>query len=1106
MSLGADGEVRTRLGVLAARWENVPAAEAANAQMYIAELCDALDVPRPQPRGSGYEHELPIRVVNPDGSLTTKKADLFKEGCFLLEAKDEAAAESRDLLMRKAFGQARLYAAWVGRPPPYLLALDVGRTLMIWDRWSGSYGDFHAGRRISLASLADHPEEIALLRDIWTDPSVRDPRARAARVTREIAGQLGRLAASLERRGHDPEVVARYLMRCVFTMFAEDVGLLQDEPFTTALVRLRDDPADFASAMEELWAAMDEGRRFGLRRLLRFNGHFFKERAALPMVGDDLEVLLAAAAADWRDVEPAIFGTLLVRALDPKERHRLGAEYTPREYVERLVRPTVEDPIRARWTRVQAEVLQLRNRKRPDEKLALQRLREFHGWLRGLKFLDPAMGSGNFLYVTMAVVKRIELEVFRAIEEITGNPDLTLEEVQPDQFHGIEVKPWARELAELTLWIGYHQFWLEHHGGRTPQEPLLRDTGTFELRDAVLAWDEIVHDPERDRPDPTPRITHPVTGQLVPDPNARLAYLEYRGARAAEWPQADFIIGNPPYMGNKRMREAMGDGYVEAIRAAHPAVPETADYVMYWWNRAAKEVAAGRTERAGMITTNSIVQPFNREVVSRAMEAGTGVIWAAPDHPWVDEAEGAQVRVAMTVVARNGAESVRIRVNDRAEVLDKVVVARLNADLSTHADVAGATRTALLANRGMSLRGFSLVGRGFVLDRQEAEQLLLLEPRHSEIIRRFRNGRDLAAAPRDVFVIDFGMREEEDARQYPVLFDIVRDRVKPQRDSNNRESRRRYWWRFGEPNPQLRRAIAGLRRYVATGYVSRHRVFSFLDSDVAPDEKLVVVATDDPYNLGVLSARLHTEWALAAGTRLGVGNDPTYNNTLTFDPYPFPHPSTEQREKIARVAEQLDRHRKEAIARDERITVTGLYNVLEKLRAGDALTVAERHVHEMGAVGVLRDLHDNLDRLVAEAYGWPWPMERDEILTRLVELHGLRVREEERGIVRWLRPEYQVPRFGASKQEEPKVLELDPATTADRAERPAWPESTVEQIAALEALLRERPVTADEAAAAFRGTVRTHLIRHLETLVMMGEVVLDTEGRYMAPTRMSPAA
>lgn len=849
---------------------------------------------------------------------------------------------------------------------------------------------------------------------------------------------------------------------------------------------------------------MDTGDVFAWQRLLRFNGHFFANAEVPPLETADLRVLHEAAAADWRYVEPTIFGTLLTRALDPQERHRLGAEYTPREYVERVVRQTVDVPLRERWAPVQAHAAELAASKRKkDRDAALGELREFHKWLRGLRFLDPACGSGNFLYVTLHMVKRLELEVLRAIEEITGNPELGIEEVGPGQFHGIEIKPWAREIAELTLWIGYHQFWLEHHKGVNPPEPVLQDTGTLEQRDAVLAWDQIVEVPERSRLDPTPRIVHPVTGKLVPDPAARLPYYEYRGARQAEWPQADFIVGNPPYLGVRRQRDAFGDGYVDALRSAYPAFLETADYVMYWWHRAAHAVVSKHTIRAGLITTNSITQSLNRPVIEAAFREGGQIAWLVADHPWVEESGGAAVRVAMTVIDRETTGATLVMVDAAANVVSERHAAKLNPDLTADADVATASTTPLSANRGLSSRGFTLVGRGFVLDPEEAERLRQTDA-HRQIIKPYLNGRDLTDRPRGVWVIDFGLSSEAEAREVPVLFNLVHDRVKPQRDANNRKAYRDYWWRYGEPRPEFRRAVSALPFFMATPYVSKHHFFVAVDSKIAPDEKIVTIALADPFYLGVLASSEHRFWALLAGTRLGIGNDPTYNNSLCFDPFPFPDPPRELREEIGRVAERLDQHRKDAIARDERVTMTGMYNVVEKLRSGDRLTDKERVIHEVAACGVLKDIHDELDRLVARAYGWEWPMDREEVLERLVALHDERVDEEKRGIIRWLRPEYQVPRFGgaaAATREEPALeLPAEPAAAAPAEQARPWPGGAIEQIGAVKAQLAALPATPPEVAAAFAGASVPLVTRHLDTLAMVGEVRVLGDGRYEVVT------
>ncbi len=867
--------VRTRLLELNARWAAAAPAERSNSQLYLTELTGALEVERPRPSGAGYEFEYPVRVVTRDGTETVKFADLHKEGCFLLESKDEKESASSDILLRRAFGQAAEYAAFVpGGPPPYLLVLDVARTLIVWDRWHGTYGGFQAGRRIDLRTLADRPEDVALLADIWERPEARDPRARAAAVTREIAAHLAELASALEARGRDQEPVARFLIRIVFTLFAEDVGLLPGRPFAALLGLAMERPAEFEEGAVELWRTMDSGGRFGVHRLLRYNGHFFHDATALPLTREDLSVLAEAARADWSDVEPAIFGTLFTRALDREERHRLGAEFTPPAYVERLVRVTVEEPVRERWVLVQAEVIQLRDRgRRQDLRSAVTRLREFHEEMRAIRVLDPACGSGNFLYMALSALKRVELEVIREIEAITGEPELRIEEVDPAQFFGIEIKPWAREITELTLWIGHHQWWRQTHGHTQPPEPILKDTGTLECRDAVLSCDEVRDDPARARPDPTPRIRSPVTGELIPDPERSLPYLEHMSPRPARWPEADYIVGNPPYMGNKRMREAFGDGYVDALRAAYPEVPESADYVMYWWHRAADEVNAGRTRRAGLITTNSITQVFNRSVIARALDAGVGIAWAIPTHPWVDEAGSAAVRVAMTVIEREPATALRVEVDDDAQVVRQVEVDRLNADLSAHADVPRAAAEPLLANAGLSSRGFTLVGRGFVLENEEAARLRELAGDDGDLVRPYLNGRDLTARPRGVYVIDFGIRPHAQVREHPVLYNVVRDRVKPQRDANNDRKARENWWLFGRNREELRDALRGLSRFIATPYVSKHRFFVFLGTDTAPDEKIVCIASEDPYRArGVVVRDPRRMGACGRGTPGGPAN------------------------------------------------------------------------------------------------------------------------------------------------------------------------------------------------------------------------------------------
>lgn len=1098
--------IKDALRELAGRWADAQARERANYQLYASELCAALGVEGPRPAGSGYEFELPVKVINRDGKESTNFVDLYKRDHFVLEAKDREVGRSDEVMLRKAYGQARSYITHLhGDAPPYILVLDVGRTMLVWDRWQGGYGGFGAGKRIDLPRLHERPDDVKLLRDIWEFPKVRDPRERAQRVTKAIAEKLALLAASLEARGFGQERVSRFLMRCVFTMFAEDVRLLPEKSFLQLIEAAMSQPDEFPPGVEELWRAMNVGKRFGFRKLLRFNGHFFAEAEALPLTRADLGVLLEAATKDWSDVEPAIFGTLLTRALDEKERHRLGAEYTPPEFIARVIRPAVEEPIRERWTAVQAEVLQLlesggtKGRKATaNRKLAEQRLRDFHAWLRSLSFLDPACGSGNFLYVTMHAVKRIELEVINELSDVTGHRELRFQEVDPSQFHGIEVKPWAREIAELTLWIGFHQFWRRAHGEVQPEEPLLRDTGTLENRDAVLVWGKRVEVPERSTADRTPRIRHPVTGEMVPDPAARIPYFEYRSPRPAKWPRADFIVGNPPFLGKLKQREALGDGYVDALREAYPDLPDAADLVMYWWHKAAIEVAEGRTLRAGLITTKAITHATNRAIVAAAAERGARVAWAIADHYWNDGMDDARVRVAMTVIAREPAEATLVEVDGEATVVATRRGPRLNFDLSIHADVASTAAQPLLASRGISSLGFLLAGSGFQLEEAEARRLLTADPRHATMIHPLRSGKDVTDRPRSIWVIDFGILSEPEAKAFPMLYDIVRDRVKPERHGNNYAAN---WWQFARPREGWRALRKSLRRYLVTPETSKHRIFTFVDASVAASHSLVCVGLEDAYALGVLSSVFHATWALAAGSRLGVDATPRYNKSSCFEPFPFPDPPGVLREKIASVAEKIDAHREAALRRSEKVGMTIMYNVVDKLRSGAELSQGEREAHQVAACGTLRDLHDELDRLVADAYGWAWPEPPASILDRLVELHDRRFAEERAGKVRWLRPEYQRPRFTKEAQavtEDAAALEV-----VQRPPAAPWPADAIGQITALRNLVLAGPITADEATTWFVNARREIVERHLETLAILGELLVLDGKQYAAATPAS---
>jgi hypothetical protein len=1181
------------------RWQHTTASELATAQSFVMELCALLDVDKPHPTPEQhYMFERPVTFSHGDGSSSAGRIDCYKRGHFVLEAKKlKSGAHTKGfddgLLRARSQGEnyARALPALEGRPP-FVLVVDVGTVIEVYAEFTqsgGTYTPFPDPRshRIKLADLAQ-PDIRARLRSIWLAPDQLNPARISAQVTREVAQLLAQLAKSLESHSGfkpnqplaqvqkspvAPEVVAAYLTRCLFSMFAEDVELLPKGAFVGLLKAHRDDPATLQHMLRILWADMDRGGFSAAlaKPVLKFNGKLFKGSAAdgysLLLTPVQVDLLMRAAQANWREVEPAIFGTLLERALDPTERHALGAHYTPRAYVERLVLPTVIEPLRADWANAQAaalvlarEAATLQGKPAADKLLeARAEVKKFHHQLCTTRVLDPACGSGNFLYVTLEHLKRLEGEVLNQLEALGYTQEqlgFEGETVTLQQLRGIEINERAAALAELVLWIGFLQWHIRTQGNAAVAEPVVHDYGNIECRDAVLAWDALApaygaNGELLSRWDGVTFKTHPVTGAQVPDEAALVPQWAYINARQALWPQADFVVGNPPFIGASTMRAALGDGYVQALRGAWPGLPESADLVMYWWARAAALVAHGQTRRMGLITTNSLRQTFNRRVVQGALAGdvfalpaldtspaqgvvgAVGLVFAIGDHPWVDSANGAAVRIAMTVCEGLGDAAVAgldgalwavtsERTGDFGEV-DVTLLERrgvIHADLSVGANVTRAQ--AMRSNQDLSNRGVQLFGAGFIVTLDDACALGWgTLPGLERVIREYRNGRDLTETPRGVKVIDaFGLSAEQLRSEYPAVYQWLLERVKPERDQNNRATYRDNWWFFGEPRKVLRKQLAGLPRYIATVETAKHRVFQFLDASILPDNKLIAIALDDACQLGVLSSRLHGAWALAAGSTLE--DRPVYVKSRCFETFPFPSADTgltpQLRERIAALAEQIDQHRKRVLAPEAGhagLTLTGIYNVLVALREGRALSAKEKTHHTQGLVGVLRELHDELDAAVLCAYGLPLGADTDAILTHLVALNTQRAAEEAAGRVRWLRPAFQnvdkslstpelpaqvqtgleMDGVGENNDESDSNLKADStvpsavATPAPSTVQP-WPATLPEQVRAVAQVLTSSPaalsLSALEAHFKGRGPWKKGLPMLLQTLEALG--------------------
>ncbi|WP_417489434.1 DNA methyltransferase [Maricaulis sp.] len=1215
---GDDGLAPGVVDAFIARWEATGGNEDANAQPFLTDLCALLGVPRPDPAKeenylNDYAFERSVTRNHADGHVSTRFLDLYKRGCFVLEAKQSSRSgkvkptpAQRELhgteagdrklgtakrgtnawvtAMRKAREQAEGYAkdlppehGW----PPFLIVCDVGYCFEIYADFSGqgkNYAHFpdRRGFRILLEDLR-LPDVRERLRTIWTAPHDLDPAQKSARVTRDIAKSLAAVALELEKR-HDAETVAMFLMRCLFTMFAEDVELLKKDSFTNLLGRLQSIPDRAHLALEQLWEDMNTGSPLNgwiEEKVRKFNGGLFKDAKALPLTADMVADLTLAAKCDWRDVEPSIFGTLLEQALDKKERHKLGAHYTPRSYVERLVTPTIIEPLREDWRDVMVECQALIDAGKGDE--ARDAARRFHESLCDIRVLDPACGTGNFLYVAMEMMKKLEGDVVDFITELGGEATLEFRghTVDPHQFLGIELNPRAAAIAELVLWIGFIKWQLKTGGQDVVVDPVLRDFHNIECRDAVLDHaGQTLRLGEDGKPlsrwDGETMKTHPVTGEPVPDESARVEIYDYAKPKPAVWPKADFIVGNPPYHGARTIRKYVTAGYIDAVRQAYPEVPENSDYVMYWWHKSALTTGKRGARRFGLVTTNSITQSFNVALVAKSLlENGLHIEFAIPDHPWPDYREAAAVRVAMVVVAPGDGLGVVGKVEEEAALGDEEAISiefyrgRVWPNLRIGPDLLSAA--SLKANYGLASVGYQLSGKGFLLSKGQFSTLtddLAAPIRRAPLL----SARDLVQKSRDLWALDAtSVPARTFQAEYPEQHQFLADRLRPHRAEATQNYGTLDWWMYARSRPELREALLAASRAIVTPLTAKHRLFVFVDRNVIFDSTTTVIPADDAEMLAILSARVHEVWALAAGGTLE--DRPRYNKTRCFDPFPFPDLTGKPalKSRLDELGERLDAQRKSVLARHDFLTMTKLYNVLERVRAlegahrtsplppldgegGSArsgetgevaappggpesagaatrsapddvrrtspikgeeatpLTDAERDIYEAGLVGTLKSIHDDIDAAVFEAYGWPSGLDDEAILERLVALNLERHAEESRGQIRWLRPDFQIPRFapkGTRAAQDDLDLGETAAVAAPGEKLPAFPASDRKAQARIVRELLEAahgPATADALARRLAGkNTRAKITRvrdMLDVMEALGQAETDEAGRY----------
>ncbi|MDR0735680.1 MAG: class I SAM-dependent DNA methyltransferase, partial [Zoogloeaceae bacterium] len=833
-----------------ARWRDNDLSERAGAQAHFDDLCDLLGVEKPRDPESYCFERGAKKAGGGEGW-----ADVWKRGCFGWENKKPG----RDL--KAALKQLTDYALNLENPP--LLVVCDREIIEIHTAFTGYPDEVTSIRLEDLADAAAREK----LRWVFVAPERLRPQKSSAAITEEVAGQFARLAEAMRGRGAEGQRVAHFLMQCLFCMFAEDEEILPDRLFSELLARFGDDPEKARTSIERLFSAMRDGGPFGLANVPWFNGGLFRIIDIPGLAAADLSTLKAAAAKDWRAIDPTIFGTLFERGLDPGKRAQWGAHYTDSGTIEKLIRPLVFAPLMQEWEAASAKIKKALQKAEKEgtksiPKAARDIYRKFLLRLENFRVLDPACGSGNFLYLSLNALREVEKRARIEAEELGLPAELVLH-TGPHNILGLEISEYAAELARVTVWIGDIQ-WSRRNGYPHAVNPVLKPLEGIEQRDALIAFP-------------------------LPQAGEGGAERRERGVRIAEsaWPEADAIIGNPPFLGGSKKRRELGDEYFAALNAVYgEAVPGGADLVCYWFEKARRQIVEGKARAAGLVATNSIRGGANRKALE-AVVADARIFAAWSDEPWVNE--GAAVRVSLVAFGDQKTED-RGRRTEKTCCLDGHAVTTIHADLTAGEGLDLTQARPLAQNLACSFQGSQKIG-AFDIDGELARQWLALPNPHgkpnSEVIKPSWNGLDLTRRPRDGWIIDFGTdMTPTEAALYEKPFEYVLEHVRPEREKNNRAAYRNYWWRHGEPRIAMRAALAGLPRYIATAHVSKHRFFIQLSTSILPDKMLIVIARADDATFGILSSRFHAVWSLRLGTSLE--DRPRYTPTTCFETFPFP--------------------------------------------------------------------------------------------------------------------------------------------------------------------------------------------------------------------------
>lgn len=959
-----------------AKWLNSPIKERAAAQEHFLDLCRMLGEPTPaevDPTGKDYAFEVGASKTTGGNGF----ADVFKRGHFGWEYKGTRAN------LETAFAQLQQYAVALDNPP-LLIVSDIGTTIRIHTNWTNSVSKVY---EIAIADIGD-PEKRGWLKSALSEPEALRPTKTRQQLTEEVAGEFAQLARSLRERGHPADDVAHFINRLVFCMFAEDVKLLPDAIFTRMLERALEDPTEFQGFASDLFRAMKSGGRIGFEKVAWFNGGLFNDDYAYSLTKDEIRLVYRAAQQYWGDIDPSILGTLFERGLDPDKRSQLGAHYTDRDKIMLIINPVIIEPLSAEWEIAKAEIAGLMNKAAASRGAPATRaynsaqavLQRHLRRLADFRVLDPACGSGNFLYLALRALK--DLEHLAQVEaEALGLPR-GFPQIGPEVVMGLELNPYAAELARVSVWIGEIQ-WMIKNGFAASTNPVLKPLETIECRDALMTCSE-----EADE----------TNGQWFEAP----------------WPRAEAIIGNPPFLGSKYFRKGrpqrkggastgLGDEYTDRLYEVFKGkVPASADLVAYWFYKAGQAATTGEVKSFGLIATKSIAKGASNRVLRDALEdSGLALSFVATNEPWV--IEDAQVRVSV-VCASNSVNS---------PILNGLPVPLINADLTSGTALLQANplkEANKVAFQGVKLNGpFVLSG---ATARDMLRQPLNVNGRaNSDVVLPYVQNDDVTARPEDEWVIDFTSHPTRaEAAQYEAPFEWLAERVANHRTAQGSSAateseRLAQFWLMQRPRVELRRRIEGLGRCILVPETSEHLLFRFHHTKAVFSGSLFVIAKEDYTTFGILCSSAHGLWSRGQGNRLGAGNQGRYNATRTFQTFPFPvglspNIATSDYDRdpraiaIANAARQFDEMRESwlnppDLVRHEPEVVPGYPDRIIPVNDTAAQALKKRTLTNLynDRPTWLKDAQRALDEAVTAAYEWPAGLSDNEILARLFALN-----------------------------------------------------------------------------------------------------------------------